>query len=71
MLQLRTLGAIDLRKSSGDVVRAVLAQPKRLALLVYLATAKPSGFHQKDTLRALFWPDADDHHARHALNRAL
>ena len=71
MIHLRTLGATDVRTSRGDEVRAVLAQPKRLALLAYLAVARPRGFHQKDTLRALFWPEADDHHARRALNRAV
>ena len=71
MIQLRTLGATDLRGCEGEEVRAVLAQPKRLALLAYLAIVRPRGFHQKDTLRALFWPEADDHHARLALNRAV
>lgn len=71
MIQLRTLGTTDLRKAHGEEVRAVLAQPKRLALLAYLAIARPRGTHRKDTLRALFWPEADDHHARLDLNRAV
>lgn len=71
MIHLRTLGATDLRRSTGGEVRAVLAQPKRLALLAYLAIARPRGTHRKDTLRALFWPEADDHHARLDLNRAV
>ena len=36
-VQLRLLGGIDLTQTDGTQARAVLAQPKRLALLVYLA----------------------------------
>jgi len=71
MIQFWTLGQTDLRRSPGGEVCAVLAQPKRLALLAFLVLARPHGLHRKDTLRALFWPDADDHHARRALNHAV
>ena len=70
-LQLRTLGAVDLRASDGREFQAVLRQPKRLALLAYLAVSAPRRFHRRDTLLALFWPDADDAHARAALRRAI
>ena len=33
---LRTLGGVDLRAPDNREIRSVLAQPKRLALLVYL-----------------------------------
>jgi len=33
-----------------------LIQPKRLALLLYLALAEP---HSRDTLVTLLWPDAE------------
>jgi DNA-binding SARP family transcriptional activator/TolB-like protein len=49
----------------------VLTQPKRLALLAYLARANSSGFRRRDTLVALFWPDLDEAHARGALRQAL
>lgn len=68
---LRTLGRVDLSRPDGVQVRSVLAQPKRLALLIYLAAATPRGFHRKDTLLALFWPESPDGHARRALNRAV
>jgi DNA-binding SARP family transcriptional activator len=48
-----------------------MAQPKRLALLAYLAAASPYGFHRRDTLLALFWPETDQGHARTALRKAL
>ena len=52
-------------------MRAVLQQPKRLALLVYLATAAHGRPVRRDTLLARFWPDLDQEHARAALRRAL
>jgi DNA-binding SARP family transcriptional activator/TolB-like protein len=70
-IRLRTLGAIDLIDSDGKEVRSLLAQSKRLALLVYLALAPPPHFRRRDTVLALFWPDLDDEHARGALRQAL
>jgi DNA-binding SARP family transcriptional activator/TolB-like protein/Flp pilus assembly protein TadD len=71
MIHLRMLGALDLRGSDEQELRAVLAQPKRAALLVYLALASPRGPHRRDTLLALFWPDQDTEHARNALSQAV
>jgi DNA-binding SARP family transcriptional activator len=71
MIRLRTLGALDLRNSEGQELRTVLAQPKRAALLVYLALAPPRGPHRRDTLLALFWPEQDTEHARNALSQAV
>lgn len=70
MIRLTTFGAIDLTTPAGVEVRAVLAQPRRVALLVYLALATPRGFHRRDTLAAVFWPDADQAKARGALRDA-
>lgn len=68
---LRTFGAIDLLSPNGVRPRAVLSQPKRLALFLYLAAASPRGFQRKDTLLALFWPESPAGRARRALNRAV
>ncbi|HET6577730.1 MAG TPA: BTAD domain-containing putative transcriptional regulator [Gemmatimonadales bacterium] len=57
--------------TGGREATAALAQPKRVALLAYLAAASPYGFHHRDTILALFWPDADKHHARTALRKAI
>lgn len=65
------LGAIDLRGAEGGQLHTVLAQPKRLALLAYLAAATPRAFHCRDTLLALLWPDLNQEHARAALRQAL
>jgi DNA-binding SARP family transcriptional activator len=71
MIRLSLLGAVDLRGSEGDELRTVLAQPKRLALLAYLAVVHPAGFHSRDTLLALLWPDLSQEHGRAALRQAL
>ncbi|HEY0671710.1 MAG TPA: BTAD domain-containing putative transcriptional regulator [Longimicrobiales bacterium] len=42
-----------------------------MALLIFLAAARPRGFHSRDTLLGLFWPEADDAAARNALRQAL
>ncbi|MGH7509754.1 MAG: BTAD domain-containing putative transcriptional regulator [Gemmatimonadales bacterium] len=71
MIELRTLGALDLRGCDPQNVAALFSQPKRLALLAYLAIASPRGFHRRDSLLALFWPESDQAHARGALRNAL
>lgn len=71
MLELRTLGGVDLRVASGAELRAVVQQPKRFALLAYLAIGHAARFVRRDTLLGLFWPELDEEHARAALRRAL
>lgn len=71
MLELRTLGVADLRPRDGAELTAVVQQPKRFALLAYLAIAAPSRFIRRDTLLGLFWPELDAEHARAALRRSL
>jgi DNA-binding SARP family transcriptional activator len=69
-MQLFTLGALDLRSDARDV-GAVLAQPKRLGLLAYLASARPYRLHRRDSLLALFWPQLGTMEGRRALRQAL
>src|SRR3989442_3742967 len=71
MIELRMLGRLSLTGDDGLEVRGLLGQPRRLALLAYLAAASPQGFHRRDTLLALFWPELDQEHARAALRQAL
>jgi serine/threonine-protein kinase len=71
MIELRVLGALDLRGPGGQEILSVLSQPKRVALLAYLALATPRGFHRRDKLLALFWPELDESHARNSLSQAL
>jgi serine/threonine-protein kinase len=71
MIEFRTLGTLDLRHADGRELHSLLAQPKRIALLAYLCLAIPRGFHRRDTLLELFWPDSDQAHARTSLRNAL
>lgn len=71
MIEFRVLGSLDLRGPGGETLLAVLAQPKRVALLAYLAVATPRGFHRRDKLLGLFWPERDQEHGRSALRKAL
>ena len=71
MIELRTLGALELISADGRAVGPVLAQPRRAALLCYLALASPRGFHRRDTLVALFWPELDQEHARNTLRQSV
>lgn len=71
MLELRTLGVVDLRKAGEAELRAVVQQPKRFALLAYVAFAATGRFVRRDTLLRLFWPELDAEHARGALRRSL
>jgi serine/threonine-protein kinase len=70
MIDFTTLGTVDLRRD-GEELRNVLLQPKRLAVLAYLVTAAPRGFHSRDTVLGLFWPDLDQERARNAMRQAL
>lgn len=71
MIHLRTLGSPELAGPDGTPLAGVLAQPKRLALLAYLALAAPGGFVRRDTLLAMFWPDSDEDRARGAFRQAI
>lgn len=71
MTVLWTLGTVELWNDEGVELHGVLAGPKRLALLVHLALATPRGFHRRDALLALLWPEFDEAHARGALRNTL
>jgi serine/threonine-protein kinase len=71
VVEFRILGALNLLGADGHELTSVLAQPKRIALLAYLAAAAPQRLHRRDSLVALFWPELDQEHARAALRQAL
>src|SRR5262245_54059409 len=71
MIELRTLGGLDLRDAGGEPFTPTVAQPKRLALLTYLALADGSTFRRRDSVVGLLWPELDASHARGALRQAL
>ena len=71
MIEFRLLGTLSLTTADGREVGSLLSQPRRLALLAYLAAATPRGPHRRDTLLGLFWPELDQEHARAALRQSL
>lgn len=71
MIEFRTLGGVSLTATDGRELRSVLAQPKRLALLAYVASPRTPEFVPRGTLLGLFWPDREEERARHALRTSL
>jgi len=69
--RLDVLGRIEFGDEQSAPLRAVLVQPKRLALLVYLALNSRAGAVRRDKLVATFWPELDQERARRALNNAV
>lgn len=71
MIELSLLGLHALRDSDGRELPALLAQPKRFALLSFLAVGSGGGYARRDSLAALFWPELDQFAARRALRNTL
>lgn len=71
MIRLHLLGTVRLLDGDGRDIRAVLQQPKRLALLAFLAAARPHGAKRRDTLTGMFWGESDDASARRSLSQAI
>lgn len=69
--ELRILGHTELSLVGNGTGGAVLRQPKRLAVLAYLALAATDGFRRRDQIVAFFWPEQDQLHARTQLRKAL
>ena len=71
MIRLHLFGTVELRDRRSIEVRSVLAQPKRTALLGYLAAGRPGTMQRRASLVALFWPELDEAHARNSLSKSL
>lgn len=71
MIELNILGPAEIRNSRGELEHSFLAGPKRLALLTFLLLARPRGFHRRDSLLPLFWPELDQKSARNSLSNML
>jgi len=68
-VELRAFGAPELQSPEAES-QSVLARPKLLGLLSFLAFSPP-GFYRRDTLLGLFWPETDQKRARRALRQSL
>ena len=71
MLELRALGHVCVKDSEGLDASKLLVHQKQVALVSYLAVARPGAMHRRDVLLALLWPELDEHHARGALRTIL
>lgn len=71
MIRLRLLGSVDLKGSNGEELRGIIAQPKPMAMLAYLAAATPTGYRRREELLSIFWPELDSGRGRRALSQAL
>jgi serine/threonine-protein kinase len=74
-LRFHVLGGIALAGAVDPAAAdRLLAQPKAVALLVYLALAaagRPARYQRRDRLVGLLWPELDQTHARGALRKAV
>jgi DNA-binding SARP family transcriptional activator/TolB-like protein len=70
-ITLKVLGPVSVSRTDAEGTKPLLTQPRRLAILAYLALAKPRGLHSRDTLVALLWPESDQAAGRHALRNTL
>lgn len=71
MIDFCLLGSVALARDDGEEIRTLLARPKQIALLAYLAGRHPRGWQRRNSLLALFWPESDDRRARFSLRTAL
>lgn len=71
VLTFRVLGPPEIAGIGAGFGDEIFAQPKRLALLAYLAIALPRGFRRRDELLALLWPESDALHARNSLRQSV
>jgi DNA-binding SARP family transcriptional activator len=71
MIELLTLGGVRLVTGDDSESSLGLAQPKRVALLAYLAVATAETPVRRDVLLALFWPALSEEEGERALRQAL
>jgi len=70
-VMLRLLGAVRVEAPGHANAEQLPDQPKRLALLAWLAIALPRGPWRRDTLLPVFWPELDQERARSALRQTV
>jgi DNA-binding SARP family transcriptional activator/TolB-like protein len=69
-MEIHLLGSLDLVSDEGRRLDVSPGQ-KRLALLAYLAVATPQGFHRRESLLPLLWPESNETRARGSLNQTV
>ena len=71
MITLRVFGTLALESDSQADAALLVSQPKAAALVVFLTIARPRGFHRRDRLVGLLWPEGTQQDARAALRKTL
>lgn len=71
VIRLQVLGGIDARDARGQPLTALLAQPRRLCLLLVLAIESMHGSCSRERLMAMFWPEHAPAAAATNLRQAL
>lgn len=69
-IDFRILGETEIRRGGRDLGSFVTGA-KRLGLFAYLVLARPRGFHRREELLVLFWPERAERTARNALSNML
>ncbi|HSJ15386.1 MAG TPA: BTAD domain-containing putative transcriptional regulator, partial [Longimicrobiales bacterium] len=71
MVRLALLGTTDLRDAAGEPIHLLLRQPRRFALLAFLALESRHGAVRRDRVLGVFWPEVAQCDGRRALSQAL
>lgn len=71
VIRLRFLGGVDVSVVTDGEEKLVNLQSKRTAILAYLAIARTSKFHRRDSIVGMFWPELHQDRARAALRKAV
>ncbi|MFO8173851.1 MAG: BTAD domain-containing putative transcriptional regulator, partial [Longimicrobiales bacterium] len=69
--RISVLGTSKLCGDDGRPIESILQQPRRFALLVFLALESRTGPVKRDTVLGTFWPDKPQENARGSLNQAV
>lgn len=70
VIRINALGGLSVVDATGSPISGAAAQPRRMAILAFLARAGQRRV-TRDKLLALLWPDADDERGPRALTQAL
>lgn len=70
-LHFKVLGSVDLQRPDGSRLLSILAQPKRVALLTYVAVEAPQGFVPRERIMSVLWSESDNARARQSLRNSL
>ena len=71
VIRLTVLGGLDAFDARGERLDALLAQPRRLAMLAFLAMESVRGACARERVMAMFWPDANPQQASTNLRQAI